>query len=180
MENGKLKIKIKNLKLEIGNWKLHQGFTLVELIIYMGLLGIFLIILTDIFVSMLNVKGKTEAVSYVEQDGRFILSRFGYDIPQASSITIPQNLGESGNSLVMVVNGSTYTYSLVSNNLQLNNGSTTENLNSSETEITAITFQKIGNSGGKNTVKIQFTIESITQTTTGAETKTFTTTIGRR
>lgn len=36
--------------------KTNKGFTLVELLVYMGLLGIFLMVLLDIFVTTLNIK----------------------------------------------------------------------------------------------------------------------------
>ena len=163
------------------NWRRKRpGVTLVELLIYMALVAIFLITLTDIFASILNVRTESEATSSVDEDSRFILARLNYDINRAQSITTPASLGNSTPNLVIVISGINYTYSLNTNNLELINNLGTNNLNSSETQVSGLSFQKIGNAGGKDTVKIQFTITSKTQRPAGPETKTFNTTVGRR
>lgn len=159
---------------------LKPAFTLVELILYMALLAVFLIVSTDMFVSILDVSTESEATSAVEQDGRAILARFNLDIANADSISIPTNLGETSNNLELTTAGTTYTYSLYGERLTVSNGSQINSLNSTETAIGGISFQRIGNAGGKETIKIQFDIQSVTQRPSGPEARTFTTTIGRR
>lgn len=156
------------------------GFTIVELLIYMALLSGFLIITTELFASIMDVKLESESVSSVEQDGRYILTRLAYDIPQSSSITTPNTLGSTTTSLVMVISGITYTYSINGDNLQLVNNLGTNNLNSTESKISDVSFRKIGNAGGKETIKLNFTVTSATTGNTGPEVRTFNTTIGRR
>lgn len=168
-----------NLQLIFNKTK-QKGFTLVEMLIYMGLLSIFLITLTDIFVSILDVKAESEATSAVEADSRYIISRLAYDISKASVVSQPASLGATSNSLVMVAGGVTYTYSLNGHNLQLVNDSGANNLNSSESNLSNITFQRIGNNGGKDTIQVIFTINGATQRVAGEETRTFQTTLGRR
>ena len=161
-----------------------RGFTLIEIIIYMALLSIFLLTLTDIFVSILDVQLESDATSAVEQDGRFLLSRLAYDINRASAITTPGAIGSSSNTLVMTIGTDTYTYLLSGNNFQLRvNAGTPDNLNSSESAISSPTFQKIANSavgGTKETIRINFTVSSVTQRTQGPEVRNFQTTVGRR
>ena len=170
----------KNKKIQIINNKQIKGFTIVELLIYMGLLAGFLVIITELFASIMDVKLESNATSSVEQDGRYILTRLAYDIPKSSSITTPTSLGNTSSSLVLVVSGVTYTYSLVGSNLQLVNNLGTNNLNTSESGISNISFQKIGNVGGKETIKLNFTVTSSTIRNSGPEVRTFSTTIGRR
>ena len=160
--------------------KAQKGFTLVELIIYMGLLSIFLFILSQMFAAILDIRTESESISAVEQDGRFIMTRLSYDINRSSSVTTPASLGSSGSSLVLVIGGVNYTYAVSGGNLQLTNNLGTNNLNSSESTISSPTFQRVGNSGGKDTVKIQFTVNSVAQRDKGVETKTFYITGGRR
>src|SRR5688572_24260327 len=76
----------------------QKGFSLVELLIVMGLMSILLLVLTDMFTSMLNVQTSTKAHSSVTEDGRFILSRLSYDVQRASSVTTPEylNISTSG------------------------------------------------------------------------------------
>jgi type II secretory pathway pseudopilin PulG len=164
----------RNFKLEIRNFS--QGFTLIELIIYMALLSGFLIILTSVFGAILDTRLSTLAVSSVEQDGRFILARFAYDINRASSISVP-----SPSSLVLTINGQTYTYSVVSSNLQLVAPQGTDRLSGSGSTVSSLTIQRVGNLGGnEETFQIQFTLNSVVQNRGANEIRAFQTTIGRR
>src|SRR3990172_1905169 len=89
----------------------RTGFTLIEIIIYMALLSIFLLTLTDIFVSILDVQLESDATSAVEQDGRFILSRISYYIPRATDISTPPQIGQTRSNLIMTIAGvTTYEY----------------------------------------------------------------------
>jgi prepilin-type N-terminal cleavage/methylation domain-containing protein len=157
-----------------------SGFTLVELLISMALMGMFMVVLTDVVSSTLNVQTESEATSSVSEDGRFLLARLDYDLQRATSITTPAALGGSGASLVLVIGGVSNTYALSSGNLQLTNGSGTNNLNGNDTTISGLTFQRLGNSGGKDTIRVTFTVTSVARTDQGQDSRTFTTTFGRR
>lgn len=163
-------------------YRLHEqnGFTLVELLISMALMGMFLVVLTDVVSTTLNVQSESEATSAVSEDGRFLLARLDYDMQRATAITTPAALGSSGPSLVLTISGVANTYALSSGTLQLTNGSGTSNLNSNETTVSGLSFQRLGNSGGKETVRVTFTVTSVTKTDQGQDTRTFTTTLGRR
>lgn len=143
-----MQLKVNNEELIIKN----KGFTLIELLIYMALVVIFLGILTNLFVSVLDVKNESIAVSSVEQDARLILSRLMYDANQNGALYISTN------------------YSLVNNNLILNN----ENLNSSETEVLEFTTLPLGNVGGKKSLQVKFKLES------GSEIRDYQITLGSR
>lgn len=162
------------------NKKASFGFTLMEIVIYMGLLSIMLVILTGIFLSTLDAQLESQTVSSVEQDGRFILSRLIYDINRAQDIATPVNTGESGNTLVLSIAGVNYNYDLVNGNLRLNINSVIDSLNGFDTTISNLTFQRLGKVGGKNSIKVGFTIASKTQRTSGAEIKNFQTTVALR
>ena len=112
-----------------------------------------------------------EATSSVEEDGRFILSRLAYDINRATSVSIPPQIGQTRSNLRMDIAGDTYEYSENARSLQLSNNFGTDIINSSETTVSNLSFQKIGNTGGKETVKFQFTLTSRTLRPQGPETK---------
>lgn len=158
----------------------ERGSTLVEFMIYMGLLSAFLIILTNIFLSIVELKIDSESISSIEQDGRFIMARLSHDIHRASSITTPAAAGGSSSSLVIVIGGSNYTYQLNGTNLELTDAVGTARLNGSGTEISSLSFQRVGNPGGKHTIKVQFTVGSEADRLTGPQTKTFNFTSGLR
>jgi prepilin-type N-terminal cleavage/methylation domain-containing protein len=158
----------------------QAGFTLVELLVAMGLMAGFLVVLTDVVSTTLDVQTESEATSSVSEDGRFLLARLDYDIQRATSITTPAALGSSNSSLVLVIGGVTYTYALSGGNLQLTNNTGTTNLNSNDSTISGLNFQKLGNSGGKETIRASYTVTSVAQTDQGQDVRTFTTTFGRR
>lgn len=156
------------------------GFTIVEILIFFGLTSIFLTVITDLFVAIFDVKRESEATSAVEQDGRFILSRLIYDISRASAITTPSSMGAVSNSLVLTIDGSANTYALSGGNLNIANGAGVNSLNSSETSVSAITFQRIGNEVTNETIRVSFTVESTTARNSGSEVRSYQTTVGRR
>src|SRR4051812_22940217 len=100
---------------------LRRGFTLVEFLVYMGLLSILLTVMTSIFFSILDVSAEAESISSVEQDGNFILQRFIYDISNAESIALPSSYGVNSSSLQLSINGINYSYSISNGMLQLSN-----------------------------------------------------------
>lgn len=154
----------------------RSGFTLVELLLYMGLLSIFLVTLTDLLVAILDVKEESAAVSPVEQDGRFIAERLAYDMYRAAAITNPSALGASANNLAFTVGATTYYYGLSGANLQFGNSTgspATSTINGSETAVSGLSFQKIGSSAGNSGIIAQFTVTSIPKRTSVIETKTF-------
>lgn len=165
----------------------QRGFTLVELILYMALLSVFLVVLTDIFVAVLNIKVESEATSAVDQDGRFILSRLNYDIKRmaiSDTVSLPASFGPpASQSLSFTIGGVNYTYDTSGGNLRLTVGvSPSENLNSSETTVSGFGVQKLGNAGPgkKETLKIDFTVTSVTTRKVGNEVRSFQTTVSRR
>jgi type II secretory pathway pseudopilin PulG len=158
----------------------QKGFTLVELVIYIGLLSTFLLVLLEIFISILNLRAESETTSVINQDTRYIFTRMAYDIDRADLVNQPATLGETTNSLQLVISGVTYTYSLSTGNLILTVGEVSDQLNSNDTTIENLSFQKIGNLSGKPTIKTQITVQAKTVETIGNRNQTFATTLGLR
>ncbi len=137
----------------------RKGFTLVELIIYMGLMAFIFLLLTDILVAVFNVQLSTQSTSQVSQDGRYIYNRLIYDINHASTVSAPLNLGSSSATLSLIQGGASYVYALNNGNLQITTGSTSSQLNSVDTQVSGLQFRRIGNVNGKPTFRINFTVE---------------------
>ena len=160
--------------------KNEQGYSLIEITLYVALLGIFLTTITSLFISSVDLRFETESTSSIQQDGRYLLSRFRYDVINASSIVSPASLGGSSNSLQIVRNGTTYTYSLDNGNLLVSDGVSSDQLNSSQVHVNSISFTRLGNPGGKNTLTIDYVLESVVERADGPETKDYTVTYGIR
>lgn len=162
---------------------MRKGFTIVELLIYLGLLGIFLTILTEVFLSVLDVQVESVGTSSVQQDGAFILARLSYDAARATTVAVPGSLGATTPSLTLTVGGLSYVYNLSGTDLVLTVGSgPARRLNNSETEISGLTFSRYGNLGGRgDTLRVAFTAKSLAKRTgAGPETRDYQTTVGLR
>lgn len=174
-----LKRKIKSAHSLISSFS--SGFTIVELLIYMGILGILLGVITQIFTSSLSTQLASESTNSIEHDERFIIQRLLYDVHRATSIAQPATPGATSSTLQLIINSTTYTYALASGNLQLTDSSGTNNLNGIDTTLSALSFTRLGNASGRDTIRVAFTITStIKRTGTGVESKTVQTTVGLR
>ncbi|MBI2621281.1 MAG: prepilin-type N-terminal cleavage/methylation domain-containing protein [Candidatus Levybacteria bacterium] len=163
-------------------FKINKGFTLIEFILYMGIFTILLTVTLQMFGSIFDVQLESEAHSSVESDGRFILSRFSYDISRAQSISAPVSYGSPSPSLSIVINGQTITYSLGSSDFLLQNEGTgtMDQLNSGETSVSDLSFMRLEGDSGKDVIQILFTLTSETTKRSGKEINTFQTTAGMR
>lgn len=163
-------------------FKSQKGVTVVELLLYMGILAVLLTILTSIFVSALDVQSESQATSSVEQDGNYILARLAYDIHKAQSINIPSSNGETSSNFQIVVDGVNYIYSIdANNNLTLTNNLGTSSLSNYGTSISAFSVLRLGNAGRvEDTLRITFTITGRTKRISGYETKNFETNLSLR
>lgn len=124
-------------------------------------------ILSEIFISIVQLQLSSSSQGSVEQNGAFILSRITYDIRRSSSITAP-SLGATVATFSAVVSDSgndvPYAYEIQNENLILTVGSSVTQVNSRDTRISDFSVKKIGNSGqaasAKDTVQISFTVHS--------------------
>src|SRR5260221_6706185 len=90
----------------------EAGFTMVELLLYMGIFSILLVVLIQLFTSILSLHLEPQATSSVDQDGAAILSRLSYDIHKSASISSP-TIGSQCNwpttsTCKLVVSNATY------------------------------------------------------------------------
>jgi type II secretory pathway pseudopilin PulG len=158
----------------------NKGFTLVELVVYMGIMSILVGVLGSVFAAIVDVQLESEATASVDQDGRYILSKLLYDMKSASLLTTPSGAGSTSSTLQITVNAIPYIYSLDgSGNLQVVNHYGTNVLNSYDSQISGLSFQRIGTGGSNDTVRVNFTVTSRTLRNTGPESRSFQTTLSR-
>ena len=162
----------------------QKGTSLIELLLYFALLTIILSIATDLIIKSGEFSLEAKSQNVLQEDARFIGNRLAYDIHQATAVTTPANLGEASSTLTIMVGVETHIYTLLVNNFQYQEvaGSNTQtaNLNSNLTKINSVSFQRLGNPGGKPTIKIIFEIKDVKGTKGGPIKKTFETVVGLR
>src|SRR3989344_3984382 len=160
--------------------KKRTGFTLIELSLFMGLFMIIIGVLMTLFSSIVQKQLEVQSVSAVEADSKFILSRLSYDIQRSDAIVVPSSLGDTTTSLVLSIDGDTYTYDLSGGIVQLTAGGQTSALNSIHVTVPNISFKRLGNTAGTHAIELIYTVTSVVSRTQGPETKTVQTVIGTR
>jgi Tfp pilus assembly protein PilW len=167
--------------------KTQKGASLVEILVYFALLSIVLLIATDLMLKSGEFGLEFSSKNNIQADGKFISNRLVNNIHQATNITTPANLGDSDSTLVLMIGNETHTYTLIGTDLQYTKetpppGATTKtaNINSNLTKINSISFQRLGNTGGKNMIKITFEIEDVKGKKGNPIIKTFETMVGIR
>ena len=166
-----------NSKFRIHNSK---GYTLVEMLLFMGLFSMFLVVLSNMYSTILETQQRSLATSYVELSGRYILARLLYDIPRADSVQTPDDLGEEETSMVLRKDGEDTTYAIATDVMELTNSGGTFALHSNEVTASNLQITRIGNVNGEPTLLISFEITSVIPDTTGIHSRTFSTTVGTR
>lgn len=131
---------------------------MVEMLMVMGIMSVLVVILSQVFGSILTMKLKSQATSAVAQDSRYVITRLAYDISRASDITTG-----SGNTLRILINGSSYLYQLQGTSLVLSvNGGASQALTGVGTKVTNLSFVRFVDLGGKKSVQINLTIAPTT------------------
>jgi prepilin-type N-terminal cleavage/methylation domain-containing protein len=143
---------------------LQSGFTLIEMLLYMGIFSILLLVLMQILTGILSVKAESESTSSVAQDQAYIMNRLAYAIHRASLIETP-TLGDSGSTLHLTGNGFDETYTTQDNTLVMTDATTgiTDAVSGYDTNA-AVTFRTYGNTeaNSKLSVSVALTLTSKT------------------
>ncbi|MFA5025494.1 MAG: hypothetical protein WC503_03245 [Candidatus Shapirobacteria bacterium] len=160
--------------------KLKKATTIVELTLYMGLLSIFLLILFDLFSQIISTQTRSVAVSLVQTNGNFLLSKLTHDINQANAITIPASIGSSAVSMTLTIGTTNASYTVSNGRLTITDSSGTFNLSDVDTTVSNFVVTRLGNSGGKAGLKIIFTLTSNVVDNSNLKTKTYQTFVSLR
>lgn len=150
--------------------KTNNAFTLIEISLFMGLFSIILLVLTTFFSALVQKQLEIQTMSSVDTDITYILSRLRYDVDRADDVATPAVEGETAPQLVLTIGGSSYTYALSGGTLELTGPLGAQAVSSTRTTISNVSFQRIGVSGGKPTIRVRLTIASTAQTSSGPET----------
>lgn len=141
--------------------KNKNGFTLLELLIFMGIFSVILVSLTTLFSTIVSQQFENQSFSAAESDKTYILSKLAYDFSEAESVVAPTSNGETSQTLTIMVDGVNNTYSVEDGNLVLNISGESYVLNSSRTKISSISFKRLGEISGKPTIKIVVEMEGV-------------------
>lgn len=122
--------------------KTNQGFSLIEVVVYVGLLVILMVggILAAYNIIEANVRNQAQFVMYNE--GNFLLSKINWEIGGSSAITVPSP-GTPGAVLTLQkIDGSTVTLRVDNGNLVIVRGTSTPAiLNNTTVVVSGLSFE---------------------------------------
>lgn len=150
------------------NLKAHKGFTLMEILISVGILAIVATLLSQVLFTTAHVNKKTEILTNIKQDGNFALDVIGRMVRSARSIdtcesnklsiTNPDNnvttiecFSDGNAARVASVSASHPTVYLTSSNLTLSDTGSPDCPG-------LLTFSCLPAAGSKNQVTVTFTL----------------------
>lgn len=146
----------------------------------MGLLSGLLLILTNIFVTALQVQLRSETISALQQDSDYVIQRLQYDVYRADSVTLPADIGDESTTLTLSIDSEDWTYAESDGQLVLSNTSGDVLLHSDRIQMTDFVVSRVGNPGGEDWIQVTFTMMSTIVSSAQERERTFTTTIGVR
>jgi len=154
---------IKFRKLQTTNYKLqpNQGFTLVEMIVYIAIIGIVLVSFINFIISIMNAQAKTYSVQEVQSNGRMVLSLIVPRIRMADDVTSPTE-GNFANTLVLNMPNPNpdLIFTVSSGVLTMAEGvGTPVAVTSNKVNVSNLTFTNLSQPGRRDNIKIELTIE---------------------
>jgi hypothetical protein len=158
----------------------RKALTIVELALYMGIFSLLLLVFVEMFALLVNRQLETESLSSVQQDANYLFARFSYDFSQATSINTPASPGAPTANLILLIGASNREYFLDSGKLTSSQNGIINQLNSSETTLSNLTFQRLGMGDAFDVIQIKCNIESKTKKQSGYDITHFSTTLGIR
>lgn len=144
----------------------QSGFTLIELVVTVGLLSLLMITVSAMFMTTLNSNLRTQVRQQIKDEGAFILERFEFMLRNASTLSASQTC-EANLSQISFVNpdGNQTTFSLDNNRIAsvsavTGGNSTTYPLHNASTVASGLNFDCGRNPSGEYYVDISFNLEN--------------------
>lgn len=165
-------MKIQNKRALVSNTTLPQlvkgirGFTLVEILIYMGLLMSFLVIVSAVFSITLSTQTDAVQTQQIEQDSHYLIAKLQYDIQNADELLSPVANGQTDDTFSLGVGATTWTYFVEAQQLKYNDGTSDYVLTSPDTRITTFSVQRLGNTDGLSSLTVDIELQNVLNTET--------------
>jgi Tfp pilus assembly protein PilW len=142
----------------------EKGYTLIELLLYIVIIGSLLVPLAYFFGMTTEARLKGQSIAEVDDQAVAAMDNITQTIRNATSITTPAAAG-SGASLTLVVPTGTLSPTIFSLNgtaLQVKEGTGANvALTSSDVQISNLTFKNLTRSGTSGIVQVSFTVTRV-------------------
>ncbi|MEK7648952.1 MAG: type II secretion system protein [Patescibacteria group bacterium] len=146
--------------------KFKKGFTLLELLISVSIVGILAVAISDFYITIVSSRLKAQQIAGVEQQGASASQYIAQLVRNAEEITSPA-VGTSGNALTLEVTDAAKDPTVIdvsAGRLRITEGAQTSVfLTDSHTAVTNPLFTNLSRSTTPGVLRISFTLESISQ-----------------
>lgn len=147
--------------------KQTSGYTLIELLLYITVVGLLLGGLVTFFVFTSSVRIKNQSIMEVDQQGLFIVDTITQAIRNADSVTSPA-LAASGTSLTLASTIAALNPTIINLSgatIQIKEGSAAAlPLSNSRVSISNFSVKNLGRSGTLGSVQVSFTLSTVNTT----------------
>lgn len=163
----------------------QAGYTLIELLLYVAMIGILLSALVAFFGVTTDARVKNQSISEVNEQGTYAMDYIMQTVRNGTSIATP-TVGTNSAQLTVVVPTASLSptvFSVVSGVLQVKEGSgAAVNLTSGKVQVTAFTVTNVSRAGTSGIVKVDLTLNRIASPVLNGYDylRTFTTSVGVR
>ena len=134
------------------------GYTLIEVLIYGAIFSLFLLLTTQVFLTVRSMTANSFVMVNLQQNYARIFSDFNQTIRAAENVIFPIP-GNSGETLSL--NNGAIVYQVEGGVLQKVEGGTPVELSDEGVSVSAIVFENIGEATQTATIRIQMTIDSL-------------------
>jgi Tfp pilus assembly protein FimT len=124
---------------------LVSGFSLLELLIYISILSIIVVIISNTFISLSKSQGQSQARSEVDSSMRFATELLRQDLKNATIVSVPALVGSSS-TLTLTRGGVVIVYDVLGGVLRRQEGASSPvNLTNSNIIVSVPNFTRIEN-----------------------------------
>ena len=135
-------------------FKKQTGFSLLELLLYIGLASTILLVTSSFFVLTVKSKVKNQTIAEVEQQGARVMQIINQKIHNATVLTSPS---QGSMASILNLNGGTTIFDLSNNTIRINEG-TPINLISDKVLVTNLSFHNLSYIDTPGIIRTQFTL----------------------
>jgi prepilin-type N-terminal cleavage/methylation domain-containing protein len=139
------------------------GFTLIEMLLSIGIFTLIVVAFAGIFVTITNVGTQQSSTSAVNEESQALLQKIQYFVETASVVNIPTSTPTTTLQLFMASSSADPTYITLASGtvyLQQSTSSPLTALTSKRVTVSNISFTRQSNPPGHDTVNVSFTMQN--------------------
>lgn len=137
-----------------------RGFTLIEFIVYVAIIGVMSAIMTGFLWNMILGNVKETSYQEVQQNARFALAKITQETKKATGIISPV-AGASSTSLSLSMAAGTTTFNVAEQKLRITQDASSSDLTSEQVIVSNLQFTNLSYPDTPGTIRIEMTIDHV-------------------